>query len=567
MVAINGSSQYQYMSLDGQHSFFDRSGCRAVLGWLSSRVFRSGHKLILQTIACIAAILLLTHSLPQRASDVALGRGYSEWIGWARGKASEAVGDSSEAAGLRVVVFGASDIATLPDIKKGDMAWPEVMCEELECTTYISLVPKPPTRSLSSNSLYAAAVDQLVKASPKDKTSSPGRDYSFYPDHFPVPWHVPDFSMQVSEFLSRPKPKKSPKETIWVFNFGHWDVWNLAALPLRTSQAVVDQMVEDIMVNIEKLFKASSNEASIAYSNFRARDDDSRPDYLPKLRQPAVTVGDGAKAVPDQQIGEPFRIIVPMIFDATLTPGWKTERPDLPPAHSKAEQMRNAATLTERWNNKLQSAVEDWVRTSDAESALQAEEEEDDDNEEAPQPTTTSQTGADTATSATAAPSSAVPLIRDAIIYDLQEYVTEMIAERQLRDHGYVDQNGVGGRPEEKMFHEVVSPCVNTTIKKPKTINTSLALPKEEQQEEEGEDEEDEDMPNNRRRSMRVARDAANDKDERPSQSSGLCKDPNEHLFYDSLSLSSRAIDEIGKETAELVVANMTLRGFWSNPS
>ncbi|TLD22907.1 hypothetical protein PspLS_07146 [Pyricularia sp. CBS 133598] len=562
MIANNGSPQYHYMSLDGQHSFFDQYGCRAVLVWLSSRMFRSGHKLILQVIACIAAVLLLTHSLPQRASDVALGRGYSDWIGWARGKASEAVSDASEAAGLRVVVFGASDIATLPDTKKGDMAWPEVMCEEvgdlipcymLECTTYISLVPKPPTRSLSSNSLYAAVVDELVKASPKDKASSPGRDYSFYPDHFPVPWHVPDFSMQVSEFLSQPKPRKSPKETIWVFNFGHWDVWNLAALPLKSSQVVVDEMVKDVIVNIEKLFKASSNETSIAYSNFRAQDDASRPDYLPKLRQPAVTVGDGAKAIPDQQIGEPFRIIVPMIFDATLTPGWKTERPDLPPAHSKAEQMRNAATLTERWNNKLQNAIEEWVRTSDRESA-QVEEE----DEVASQPTTTSQFGGDPVTSAAAAPSSAVPLVRDAIIYDLQEYVTEMIAERQLRDHGYVDQNGVGGRPEEKMFREVASPCVNATVNKPKTVNTSLAVPK---------DGEDKNRPTSRRRSMRVAREAANEQEEALSQSSGVCKDPNEHLFYNSLSLSSRAIDDIGKETAELVVANMTLRGFWSNPS
>ncbi|EHA54151.1 hypothetical protein MGG_08927 [Pyricularia oryzae 70-15] len=555
MIVNNGSPQY-HMSLDGQHSFFDQYGCRAVLVWLSSRMFRSGHKLILQVIACMAAVLLLTHSLPQRASDVALGRGYSDWIGWARGKASEAVGDASEAAGLRVVVFGASDIATLPDTKKGDMAWPEVMCEELECTTYISLVPKPPTRSLSSNSLYAAVVDELVQASPKDKAASPGRDYSFYPDHFPVPWHVPDFGMQVSEFLSRPQPSKSPKETIWVFNFGHWDVWNLAGLPLKRSQVVVDAMVKDVIVNIEKLFKASSNETSIAYSNFRARDDSSRPDYLPKLRQPAVTVGDGAKAIPDQQVGEPFRIIVPMIFDATLSPGWKTERPDLPPAHSKAEQMRNAATLTERWNNKLQNAIEEWVRTSDRESARQAEEEEEE--AAASQPTTTAQSGADSATSAAAAPSSTVPLVRDAIIYDLQEYVTEMIAERQLHDHGYVDQNGVGGRPEDKMFREVASPCINAGSDKPKTINTSLAVPK---------DDEDANRPTSRRRSMRVARDAAKNPDEGVAQSSAVCKDPTEHLFYNSLSLSSRAIDDIGKETAELVVANMTLRGFWANSS
>ncbi|TLD14000.1 uncharacterized protein PgNI_04474 [Pyricularia grisea] len=555
MTVNNGSPQYHYMSLDGQQSFFDQYGCRAVLVWLSSRMFRSGHKLYLQVIACIAAVLLLTHSLPQRASDVALGRGYSEWIGWASGKASDVVSDSSEAAGLRVVVFGASDITTLPDTKKGDMAWPEVMCEELECTTYISLVPKPPTRSLCSNSLYATAVDKAVRDSPKDKTSSPGRDYSWYPDHFPVPWHVPDFGMQVSEFLSRPKPSKSPKETIWVFNFGHWDVWNLAALPLTTGQFAVDDMVKDAIANIEKLFKASSNESSIAYSNFRARDDASRPDYLPKLRQPAVTVGDGARAVPDQQIAEPFRIIVPMIFDATLTPGWKTERPNLPSAHSKAEQMRNAATLTERWNNRLQNAIEEWVRTSDREAAQQAEERE---NAAAPKPTTTAQPNADPATPATSVPPSAVPLVRDAIIYDLQEYVTEMIAERQLRDHGYVDQNGVGGRPEEKMFREVASPCVNATEKKPKTVKTSLAVPK---------DGKDEKKPTSRRRSMRVGRDVANDQDDELSQSGGVCEDPSQHLFYNSLTLSSRAIDEIGKETAELVVANMTLRGFWSNPS
>lgn len=557
MITNTPSHNYHYTSLDGQHSFFDQYGCRAVLVWLSSRFLRSGHKLIIQVVACVAALLLIAHSLPQRASDVALGRGYSSFLGWARGKASAAADDASEATGLRVVVFGASDIATLPDKKNGDVTWSEIMCEELECSTYISLVPKPPSRSMLSNDLYAAAVDKVVKASPSKASASPGLDYSFYPKHFPVPSNAPDFSKQVTEFLSRPTPRESPKETIWVLNFGHWDVWNLAALPLQVSQTVIDGMVADVVVNIERLYKASSNETSIAYSNIQARTESASPALLPKLQKPALTVGDGAMAVPDEQAAQSFRVIVPMIFDPTLTPGWKTERPVLPTAHSKAEQMRNAATLTERWNNKLQNAIEDWVKFDEREAKLEAQRQHD---AETSKPTTTTArfTADPAAATATATPTAAPAPIRDAIIYDLQEYVAEMIAERQLRNQGYVDQKGVGGRAEEKMFREVASPCINATMYGLNAAKSWPASPRD--------DEDDDYEPATRRRSRRAARSlTAAAQDKGSPQISSVCQEPREHLFYGPLALSYRAIDEIGKETAELVVSNMTLRGYWAS--
>ena len=51
---------------------------------------------------------------------------------------------------------------------------------------------------------------------------------------------------------------------------------------------------------------------------------------------PAIVVDDVTKH---------FRILVPTLFDPSLTPGWHSGRPDIPAIHSKAEQMRNAATL------------------------------------------------------------------------------------------------------------------------------------------------------------------------------------------------------------------------------
>ncbi|KAL8369861.1 hypothetical protein RB595_000286 [Gaeumannomyces hyphopodioides] len=572
-MTANGSPYGLPTSPNGRQCF-GRPRVHALLAWLSTRVLRGGPRLLLQVTACILVIYLVTTTLPQRASDVAFGRGYSalwKWAGRRKG-GRPAVEDGSVAGGLRIVVFGASDMATIPDgdDATGETTWSEVMCTELDCSTYISLAPKAPSRALSSNTLYASVALPKADADPENPTP-PGLDYSFYPELFPVPSDVPDFSKQVTDFLSRPRPRLLPKETLWVFNFGHWDIWNLAALPLKISQPVIEAMVDEIVLNIERLYSAAMDEKSIAHSDFLLRNSTA-----------VVSSGDGKVAKDEPGEKETFRIVVPMIFDQTLAPGWRTERPSVPAPHSKAEQQRNAATLTELWNVKLQMVVTDWVKKEDPKPEDEVPAAADDANEggreERDEPGPLSRRADETSNGdaqpavTTDAPSfrmisrrsdgqqqeqtppptpKTYPL-RDAIIYDLQEYLTEIMVERQLRNVGYVDQNGLGSKPESLGFSDVQTPCVQRAAKAPPpapapSSSSSPSPP-----------------------SMRTAKRGSGSDEKKPAgKAVGLggevCDSPGDRLFYTALTLSPRAVGEMGREIADLVVENHTLREYWDS--
>lgn len=429
-----------------------------------------------------------------------------------------------------------------------------------------------------------------------EKSMPPGLDYSFYPEVFPVPSDVPDFSKQVTDFLSRPRPKLLPRETLWVFNFGHWDIWNLAALPLRTSRPVVEAMVDDIILNIERLYSAAMNDKSIAHSDFLLYNSTAAGKAAKVTKGGKPTAGD-AQAVAEAQTAakhepeekEVFRIVVPMIFDQTLAPGWRTERPNVPAPHSKAEQQRNAATLTELWNTKLQMAVMEWAKKENPkpeDEAPAAADAKGGDRKESdgPQPLSrrTDEKTKDGNAQPAAAAAADAPLfrmisrrsekgqqqqqqqtpppppkvypLRDAIIYDLQEYMTEIMVERQLRNVQYVDQNGLGGKPESQGFRDVATPCVQrAAVKAPPPPSPP---------------------PSSSPPSMRTTRRGESGYNKPVREAAALrgggafgeiCDNPRDRLFYMALTLSPRAVNEIGREIAELVVENHTLREYWDS--
>ncbi|KLU87130.1 hypothetical protein MAPG_06134 [Magnaporthiopsis poae ATCC 64411] len=591
MIA-NGSPYGQHTSPDGPMCW-SRPGVHALLAWLSTRVLRGGPRLLLQVAACILGIYLLSTTLPQRAADVTLGSGYSSLWKWAgtRTGGGSAVDDGSVGGGLRVVVFGASDMATIPDEDDAtaETTWAEAMCTELDCSTYISLAPKAPSRALSSNTLYASVALPKSNGTDPERSTPPGLDYSFYPEVFPVPSNVPDFSQQVTDFLSRPRPKLLPRETLWVFNFGHWDVWNMAALPLKTSRPVVEAMVNDVILNIERLYSASMDDKSIAHSDFLLYNSTAagkaakaaaggKPTAAAGDAQPAAAaeVQTGAKNEPEEK--EMFRIVVPMIFDQTLAPGWRTERPNVPAPHSKAEQQRNAATLTELWNAKMQMAVMEWAKKenpkpgNEAPAAADATEGDRKERRDAPRPlsrrTDEETKDGDAQPNTADAPSfrmisrragkeqqqqqqtppppPKVYPLRDAIIYDLQEYMTEIMVERQLRNVQYVDQNGLGGKPESQGFRDVATPCVQRAA----AIKAPPPPPPP--------------PPPSSPPSMRTTKRGESGSNNKPAAGE-VCDNPRERLFYMALTLSPRAVNEIGREIAELVVENHTLREYWDS--
>ena len=80
-----------------------------------------------------------------------------------------------------------------------------------------------------SNSLYASLLEPVLNDT--FEHPAPGTNYTFLSEGYPVRWDVPDLKAQVDQFLSLPKPALPPNETLWIFSFGTWDIWSLAAFP------------------------------------------------------------------------------------------------------------------------------------------------------------------------------------------------------------------------------------------------------------------------------------------------------------------------------------------------
>src|SRR4051794_6561252 len=93
--------------------------------------------------------------------------------------------------------------------------------------------------------LYATAIEEIAQHSATDATG-PGEDFSFQAEQFPVAWEKPDLEQQISAFLAMDKPAHSPRETLYVFTFGTWDIWSLATLHEDYSRQIVGKMTDYI---------------------------------------------------------------------------------------------------------------------------------------------------------------------------------------------------------------------------------------------------------------------------------------------------------------------------------
>ncbi len=203
---------------------------------------------------------------------------------------------------------------------------------------------------LTSNHLYETAIDEfLLSVEDADLLESPASDYEFLKSQYAVPT-TPDLAAQVQTFLSLPPERKQSRSTIWIFTFGTWEVWNLAALPIETANDVLDDMVQHIFQQAELLYLKALNPRSIAFSHFWA---DMGQSDMKKLM-----AADAPKNV-DERALETFRILIPKLFDMTLAPVWQT-RPVPPYPHTRAEHMRNAVALTRRWNEQVEAQMAEW---------------------------------------------------------------------------------------------------------------------------------------------------------------------------------------------------------------
>ncbi|KAK3936606.1 hypothetical protein QBC46DRAFT_357343 [Diplogelasinospora grovesii] len=586
---------------------------------------------------------------PQGLSDVAFGSTTSIWH-WTTNTNGEQVQvqievdnvtfyyeneeeeDDEVDAGLRIVVFGEDDVAT-PARTSGDEnkarlpGWTEALCEELECSQYLSFVPTfdTPRHSMISNGLYALAVEQVLNET-EQNNNSPGKDYSFQPENYPVIWTLPDLDKQINAFLTTKKPRTPPTETLWVFTFGAWDIWSLASMPLDISKPLIGPLTDHIFGRIERLYQSALDEQSVAWSdiysdlrrsNSSATNATAGNDGELKAQTDAVRNGTGM-----------FRVLVPNLFDPSLTPGWRNMRPTLSEVHSKAEQMRNAAALTIEWNMQLRNKMEAWVRTPDPEPEVlglgeaPSEEEAADGAQNPAQPgsevkfdqgvaipppndslpvparkgvnpviggqnhVTPAQSthrrqrrrrDGETSEAATVAqeaePAAGGPAprrqypLRDGIIYDMPEYLMDVIVDRQFRNAGIEDAKGTGKKPTNQGFLEVWLPCIDET---PAAEDVDVDVDSGEDDRSDTAYERRRSAPNIQGRTINQHRShnttssgSVNVASESEGETSMMCEAPHEHLFYTPFTVSSRAIAEIAHQAADMVRRNETVRARW----
>ncbi|OIW25698.1 hypothetical protein CONLIGDRAFT_559713, partial [Coniochaeta ligniaria NRRL 30616] len=460
------------------------------LAFFSAKVLRGGPKALVQLVTCFVALVLIMKLLPHRLTDV----GYGGWS-WQKAKNGEDAqksgleDDGSVAGGLRIVVFGESDVATPARLQgRGSeevegRSWTELLCEELNCSSYLSFVPTSgdPSRVMASTKLYATSVEQALNLTVE--TYGPGLDYNFMLDKFPIEWQANDLSKQVDAFLAMKKPNHSPAETLWVFSFGMWDIWSLASEPLGVSKTIVDSVVEHIFVEVERLYASATNETSIAWS------EPIQPAETPSSEREPV---EQASKSPADETAQ-FRVMIPKLFDPSLTPGWHSGRPDIPAVHSKAEQMRNAAVLTEKWNMNLTPKRLFWgTRGTDAETEKKEKQEE-------------HVAAAVNNSSVDTLPAPRLPQ-RDGFLYDLKNYLDEVIVERQLKNSGLRDARRAGKLAEEG-FQEVWTPCVPSSAAEP------------------------------------TAR----------AEEVRICENPDDRLFYTPFAVAPRAVKTIARLAADMV--------------
>lgn len=425
------------------------------------------------------------------------------------------------------------------------------------------MVPPPDVASwsISSNEIYAQGVEKVFNET-ADK-DSPGQDYSYLSTAYPPQWKSSDLREQVDKFLAMPKPRNTPGSTLWVFSFGLWDVWSLSALPISTGRDAVEAMTKDIFEQIERLHAASTDPKSMAYSDVNNFIQKTANDTAEKVEdaenEEEASAGEQLETTEEmepesqpatQQETKPldkFSILIPRILDPSLLPGWRSLRAQIPSVHSKAEQMRNSAALTGAWNDGIVNSLSDWVKKDE--------------------PKTSQDDQSNDFHFETVAPGTATGPLRDGFAYNLADFVTEQILERQMLNAHLTDGNGRGQGELEDGYRDVHNAClqpvstVAVALATPSSVMVNIPNVKVEgdkqvpAQPSTGEGDKAKDNEKTARR------DTGDEKAGLAYLSTArVCDIPSDHLFYTPFALSQRAIQEVAAETAEMIRKGESVR-------
>ncbi|KAI1635659.1 hypothetical protein F4809DRAFT_663788 [Biscogniauxia mediterranea] len=494
----------------------------------SIKALRGAPKLLPKVAVGGVSFLLLTYLWLLYLAGGSLRPNYFEVNTWRPATAEEVAREAG--GGLRVVVFGGGDVATpnrFPRQPEGDTTtWTEVMCQELGCDSHISLVPSTdtPGGAIVSNSLFETALDRLSVGEPIGDDPSPELDYSWVREHYPTPSH-PDLASQVNSFLAMPRPRIPPRETLWVFNFGFWDIWGLAAMPRRLAMDVIDSQAQHLFSYVEHLYNSAQNNASIAFSNHHRRARANNHNHDLPLPQPQPQ-----PATPAPSTRPLFKILVPTLFDITLAPGFARSRRPPPAPHPASAHLRNAAFLARYWDAALRAHTGAWLALPDPAAWAAGP-------------------GQDLLDADTAVVKRAAAVVpgtrrsrRDALVSDAgARYLRGVVAEGQLRGgasvgdrgDGVVGPHGDGEGGGGGSFAKVRRPCV---------VGESKGREKGDG---DGDGEEDGGGGGHEIRDANAAAAAADD-----DSVSASC---DAHLFWTEFTVGPRAVAEVGRRAAEQI--------------
>ncbi|KAH9908173.1 hypothetical protein F4778DRAFT_465957 [Xylariomycetidae sp. FL2044] len=614
------------LSPHGAKHEVERLGFRAISTVYSAKALRGGPRLLLSLAGSVWLVFAATWLFLLGTQYLALDPTHIRTL---KPHAIETNDGDAGGGGLRIVVFGGGDVAT-PAVSSNEAhgqntSWTEVLCQQLGCTSHLSFVPQIGTPSgsgggggpLVSNHLFEIALDRLAGAPRKKKTeptsayrtaSNPAGpedpdddadddDYhTWVSEQYPVPTHA-DLASQIDAFLALPRDPRHgassppPRETLWVFSFGYWDVWSLAALPRGLAAGVLESEVSALFAHVEVLYREAQKERSIAYSDFfslsssSSSSSSSSPsralhnhddrnvtsDALDDYDNDDMLDADGHLPRP------PFRVLIPGLFDISLTPGFAhaysrspaSLRPRRPPSpHGAAGHLRNAAFLTGYWNALVARTAAEWLALPDPAAwdegdlldAWEVEQgvtgsliddsssskeggkkkknkkrdhEIDDEYASVRGRGETGGVGGERGRGkrGRGLRKEPIPLPRREIVrYDMSSHIRGLIMDRQLRDGDLVvdeeDRSGTGG------FREVWEPC----------LSRGVMVGAEEESSKGGDDKDHE-------RSAAAGR--GGDGGGGDGGGGARCEKPSEHLFWTEFTVNQRAVDQIGRRAAK----------------
>lgn len=351
---------------------------------------------------------------------------------------------------------------------------------------------------LAFTELYKKEVEELQQHTEEaDLLKEPAADYSWLAEQFPVPSQAPDLPSQVDTFLSLPLPEEVPRQTLWVFTFGTWDIWRLAALPMDNGLQKVIEIADKLIEYIEILNFKSLDPESVAFSDFWFNATDAEIKEL--------AAANAADKVDTRRL-ESFRVIVPQLFDISLAPGWQDRPAPLFP-HTKGEQMRNAAVLTKMWNQRIEKKLKQWELKGSTKPNVT--ENDDGTFSAAPMPYKDDDDKEKRAEHQKRETIYAPYPRRMAFQPKIADDVIDAMTEEGMRRANVQDSLGHGTWPlnDSMRFLDVWKPCMTS----------------------------------------------AENGEGNPSE----CENPTERLFHDGFTISQRASDEVAKRTADEVIKSM----------